>query len=190
MRRRIFTAISAVSLLACLTFIAIWPFSYDIRSFWLTDPLGGLRFQSHGHVWAACFAKGNLVVEHFLPDVNAHLADRQQGWHFAEVLGYRYFEGGFQRWSYTVVALWLITVITAFPPAVWLATEITRCRRKRIPSSCPNCLYDLTGNTSGTSPECGSPATPAKTPELFDLPPLRNIGRQLLSMMTYESPVR
>src|SRR5690349_784196 len=100
-----------MSLFACLTSLALWVSSYDGRGFWLTDPLGGLRFQSGGHVWAVSFVDGYLGVEHFLPDVNTHLRNRDRGWHIAHMLGYRYFEGGFQRWSTTLIALWLTATI-------------------------------------------------------------------------------
>jgi len=33
---------------------------------------------------------------------------------------------------------------------------VRRVRRRRPPGSCGKCAYDLTGNTSGVCPECGS----------------------------------
>ena len=50
------------------------------------------------------------------------------------------------------VPLWLLLAVVALPTAClfW------RDRRRYGPHQCQHCGYDLTGNTSGTCPECGS----------------------------------
>ena len=55
------------------------------------------------------------------------------------------------------VGAWLPLLVLA--GAVWLlARPMIRARRRR-PGSCVTCGYDLTGNTSGRCPECGTAAT-------------------------------
>jgi len=48
---------------------------------------------------------------------------------------------------------WFLTTIFAILPAIWLFKW--NKRRKLGPNACPDCGYDLTGNTTGTCPECG-----------------------------------
>ena len=48
--------------------------------------------------------------------------------------------------------LWIPLLIVAVPTAiVW-----RRDRRRMSPGHCPTCHYNLTGNTSGICPECGT----------------------------------
>jgi len=54
------------------------------------------------------------------------------------------------------VPLWMpFAAIVA--PTVWLWLRARRVR----PGRCPRCAYDLTGNMSGTCPECGTAVTSA-----------------------------
>jgi len=57
--------------------------------------------------------------------------------------------------SVRVPFLWPAT-LTAILPLVWLGRYLL-LRRASRPGLCPTCSYDLTGNTSGVCPECGSP---------------------------------
>jgi hypothetical protein len=57
---------------------------------------------------------------------------------------------------------WLFTLLAAWLPGYQLLSAV-RSRRRRRTASCLRCGYDLTGNVSGTCPECGSPVPP--TPE-------------------------
>ena len=60
----------------------------------------------------------------------------------------------------TVVAvpLWVPALLTALPPAVWLARARARRGRRRLAMGlCVTCGYDLRAST-GTCPECGATA--------------------------------
>jgi hypothetical protein len=64
-------------------------------------------------------------------------------------------------WSmtFTMHPTWLLIV-----PAIWAVVRLRnmmRRRRARLAGCCPNCHYDLTGNTSGVCPECGLPVLSA-----------------------------
>ncbi len=55
-----------------------------------------------------------------------------------------------------VLPLWLLFVLSAIPTSVdWLRCRVER--RRTPPGHCESCKYDLTGNTSGICPECGTP---------------------------------
>jgi hypothetical protein len=56
----------------------------------------------------------------------------------------------------------LAVTATALLPSFWLATFLwKRVYRRRTNSAfCPNCNYNLTANTSGTCPECGTKIIP------------------------------
>ena len=63
------------------------------------------------------------------------------------------------------MSAWVPIAVTAALPAAWLLLFLARrlllpMRRERL-GLCRSCGYDLTGNTSGTCPECGKPV-PAK----------------------------
>jgi hypothetical protein len=62
--------------------------------------------------------------------------------------------GGLAMKSYrtsVTLPLWLISIaIVAF--TIW-----RKRRRRRDPTACPTCGYNLTANTSGICPECGTP---------------------------------
>jgi hypothetical protein len=56
------------------------------------------------------------------------------------------------------VPLWMPYVAFAAYPLAALLRSLRKPRRISPASACPTCEYDLTGNTSGTCPECGKPA--------------------------------
>jgi hypothetical protein len=64
--------------------------------------------------------------------------------------------GGYCVYSYrwtVYIPCWLLLGIAAIPTALlWW-----RRRRRYSPGHCRECGYNLTGNTSGRCPECGSP---------------------------------
>ena len=57
----------------------------------------------------------------------------------------------------------LAAVVLLIVEAVAKAGRRRRARRRRS-GFCPRCPYDLTGNASGTCPECGTPITKGANP--------------------------
>jgi hypothetical protein len=55
--------------------------------------------------------------------------------------------------------LWLVAA-TAVLPLFWFTAKYRQIRRRRLPGVCHTCFYDLTGNTSGVCPECGTAISP------------------------------
>ena len=54
-----------------------------------------------------------------------------------------------------VIPLWLVfTLLIFYPVTAFLRGPVRRARRRKR-GSCVQCGYNLTGNTSGTCPECG-----------------------------------
>ena len=49
---------------------------------------------------------------------------------------------------------WFLIVIFSLVPSVRIGLFLRRAQASR---NCKNCSYDLTGNTSGVCPECGTP---------------------------------
>lgn len=54
---------------------------------------------------------------------------------------------------------WVWVLIAAIPPALWFAVVRRRWPAFK-PYQCQDCGYNLTGNTSGVCPECGTPFQP------------------------------
>jgi uncharacterized paraquat-inducible protein A len=56
---------------------------------------------------------------------------------------------------------WFLSLVFAALPAVWLRSlwRAWQRRERTRGGLCPTCRYNLTGNTSGVCPECGTPTT-------------------------------
>lgn len=57
-----------------------------------------------------------------------------------------------------IVPAWLPAAVAAIIPCLWSHGWLRR-RYLRFVGRCPQCGYNLTANTSGICPECGTPAT-------------------------------
>ena len=60
------------------------------------------------------------------------------------------------RGSYTTLVFAGTVVLWAFGPGIVLLFLRERYRREKLYRPCPSCGYNLTGNTSGVCPECGT----------------------------------
>ena len=60
------------------------------------------------------------------------------------------------RWTVidAEIPLWFVAWLFSLFPMTWFVLQI---RRKSRLGLCPRCGYNLTGNSSGTCPECGTP---------------------------------
>jgi hypothetical protein len=57
------------------------------------------------------------------------------------------------------VPTWSLVFFFSVPPVIWSWWWVRnrRSRRRLLGNQCVACSYDLTGNASGTCPECGAP---------------------------------
>ena len=169
MRRNLFTFATAVSQLLCLIALALW-----VRSHYAGESLG---YESSARgIWVANMQGSVLFgwMRHL--DSDGKPVDRAEnlGWHYdhkepwmierlpgSDCLFWNY-SYGFgvawgERWQddhWSVMAPhWLLALIL-LAPTVGLFV-----RRRRPPRRgfCLRCFYNLTGNTSGICPECGTP---------------------------------
>jgi hypothetical protein len=72
------------------------------------------------------------------------------------------------RFGTLVIPLWLMGVVFG-AAGTWLPYRLWGDRRQRWlarTGRCPQCGYNLTGNTSGVCPECGIPTNPSRSPPL------------------------
>ena len=66
-------------------------------------------------------------------------------------------QGGHHRyWGFHVTLAIPLVLLVTFPTIAFIRGPM-RCWRRRRKGLCIKCGYNLTGNTSGTCPECGKP---------------------------------
>ena len=136
MRRKLFNFIALLSLLLCVATVVLW-----VRS--------------------EVLEHGELLLERETLWIGSASSELQTCWHMGSLP--RNFQpqthwGGFM-WhgerSFVVVFVpyWSMTLILAILPATWFV----QYGESNAPEGCLSCGYDLTGNTSGVCPECGTP---------------------------------
>lgn len=110
--------------------------------------------------WVIAIAGGALFIE-----LRALAVAERRGLDFGTA--YSSWEQFARNWSYggrfrvgqygpmriIVVPLWIPFVALAIPTAFLWRLD----RRRPAPGECPNCNYNLTGNTTRICPECGQP---------------------------------
>ena len=176
-KRRLFTMLSAVSLVASIGFL-----TSTVRGVFARDEVFWRHLSATEYTERALASDGGSIVvavhwwRHLSPDevgrVSFQLGPEADGWsgdsglltapwrplHFA--WHYEADPPGFlsgRHWSLSVPA-WLPAALFAILPAIWL----WRWRRHRRATDdgmphCAKCDYNLTGNVSGICPECGTP---------------------------------
>src|SRR5262249_52408076 len=55
-----------------------------------------------------------------------------------------------------IFALWVLVLVLAAPPGFHLFRWLNSRRKMKHQNRCSMCHYNLTGNTSGVCPECGT----------------------------------
>ena len=170
MRRRLFAAVSAVSLVLFAGTVGFW-----MRSWQLGDELRYYRephdLEVESNRGLVCIAWGQLVSRDYPPPSgwNGSFWPFQRRVEFIDVdtrrgttLGFAAARWGWQRpndtgdgWSVTF-PWWLPASGLGVLPLAYGMTYWKR-RRERTKGHCPRCGYNLLGNTSGVCPECGTP---------------------------------
>lgn len=157
MRRRLFNFTAAVSLVLCLATAVLWlwviAFNREFGAVhygWYSiievrDVSNGLELEVDWHRrW------GGPFVPHYARrggDPNS----ATEGWNFT----YYHFRG----WEPVVeihVPDWSLMLLFALLPVAWFISH-RRTRRRARQNGCVSCGYNLTSNTSGVCPECGTP---------------------------------
>jgi hypothetical protein len=192
MRRTLFTFFSAVSLLLCVAACVFWvrsywrgdrvdafvyPYQYRQTPAWsiaLISGKGGLGLSvAHNCRYYADEARWRREIERrparrishdLFPAVYPRWSAGDWGWSRAGFQWLRRDETAPTYWSTqrsVVVPYWLPALLSAIAPVLSTRARLVRSHRTRR-GLCLGCGYDLTGNASGTCPECGTPVLWAK----------------------------
>jgi hypothetical protein len=167
-RRRLFTITSAVLLLGCLAMLWLWAVSYRSGSYfdWRTRGHGVELYTGNGRVFFSAFEvrrQNEYRFEGFrygpmspldhwdqvLPTHHLYLGAFAAGWNDTGVLA----------GCGLILPYWFFVVVAGVIPAIWLRKHLNKRYRE---GGCEACGYNLTANTSGVCPECGTalPAIP------------------------------
>ena len=176
MRRRVFTILSALSLLLFVAVVVLWVRSYTFLHSYNGDRLICITYRGRleillGQVDEVFSSSADARwsshrIEHPGHGMNWwDIVWRRAGerrWSFA---GLRYAANDFtlndgRRWPIQLVTIpsWAVAVATALPPLAMLISRTQRAYRRGL---CPSCGYDLRA-TPDSCPECGASA--AKSP--------------------------
>ena len=155
MRRKLLNFAAAISLLLCAATLVLW-----VDGIRTVDMYGQVAGQSisagHHRLNAVVFHR---IVMLTVEKTGGPYSGFQLGSQFVTKLGqfgYVYSRPGstFRARVY-FPAVWAV-VLFSMLPTTWLIAWRMRGRR-RTSGLCSVCSYDLTGNTSGVCPECGTP---------------------------------
>jgi len=148
-RRQIFSVASLLSLLLCGATAALW-----VRVGLAGEQIYG-DFDWLGQINAS--ESDGLIYRHWAKPSRALMWWDWRGFYYET--NQIYVNGNDKAvgvmWN-VGAPYWFVVGVTAILPLIWTGQRIRRIRRTSG-SHCSVCSYDLTGNTSGTCPECGSP---------------------------------
>ena len=168
MKQRIFTILSAVSLLLCVALVALWIVDYGGNP----SDLRVRLVHIYGN-WLAGVGSGGLEIETFhkpsqptiCPPTSAEFNRSYRPWALPGVRfdAFPSASGGAPRMLVAVLFVWhaqywLVTLVTGVLPVVWLGHLAWRYLRARryVFGLCRKCGYDLRASTE-RCPECGTP---------------------------------
>jgi len=193
--RRLFTLASAAALLLCVATVALWAVSFyclPVVTFYTPDHeirfqsfrgemeldfLGshpnktrGIKFRTADPRQAA-LSKLAASDPSYRFDWNLHLPHvfLIRTWHDIPHIEADY---------YFVLSDWVLVLMFGIPASFLWARYRSRGNRSRA-GLCLSCGYDLTGNTSGTCPECGMPVPSSTATPQPKAPGLRDTGQGL-----------
>jgi hypothetical protein len=162
MRRRVFSLASLVSLLLCVATVVLWVRTLQWNTFVAYDA----TITARGVQWQYYVDTYEGTV-HFARLMNADRTSQLPGGKFrfltfritsrSSLTGARYWVAtgaGYWR-QHLTLPCWMIGVACAVLPGLRLIQQIRNARRASV-GTCGHCSYDLTGNTSGICPECGT----------------------------------
>ncbi|HEY7089832.1 MAG TPA: hypothetical protein VH518_17170 [Tepidisphaeraceae bacterium] len=175
MKRRLFTLLSAVSLLLCMATVGLW-----VRSYWAFDVLTRFTLTDdhalHGVIFwtqhGSCALRRSVAGRQAIPFNYPHLGEWQWNVNSNQnplgTLRYGFIfdrderggpNSGYYRWMTIGVPLWLLAIFFAVCPTWWLVRELRRRAALRAVGRCKNCGYDLRA-TPDRCPECGLTPSP------------------------------
>jgi hypothetical protein len=169
MKHRLFTILSAFSLLPCLLLVYVWVRSYTNTGLEIApgdkpriaiEAIEGRLFLLS---WE--FAQFPMLYIQLPPGVTDHRAfaenrrwqSAQPGRFVWQRLGFALVEGLFQGRSYRGIMLpcWFPVLLLSVGPAAWLVLALRQRRRRKL-GFCVKCGYDLRASPE-RCPECGTP---------------------------------
>jgi hypothetical protein len=182
MIRRVSMLLTGLSLVLCVALVVLWVWSYRaavavVREVESAGASSGLVVgASRGTAFCLELRTGGAAQRESRPDwlgpgrwevsraepidliTDRHTLLQRVGFNYATDGSSGYGSSPFWNRSHLVVfPLWLPTALAAMAPAVRLVrARRRRARRRRDGGFCTRCGYDLTGNLSGTCPECGT----------------------------------
>src|SRR5579859_2701141 len=176
MRRRLLSFASLLSILLCLVTMVLW-----VRSFFVSESLAFAKARNAEN-WdvqrALMFytCRGGMALEVWSDTTDRFMGmppyaygrsppqypHSQPGYKLKWGFEWRHFSdpmyadgrpGAYM--SSLVLPIWCLVLVFAVLPTISLRKSVVR-RRELLRDHCFNCRYDLTGNTSGICPECGT----------------------------------
>ena len=161
MKRRLFTTLSALSLLLLVAVCVMWVRSHvaeDILYVQTTSRMYGASSEDGTLVfftWGDPDPQEKLWGYKMLPTTGEKMSKmRTRTVRHADVLGFGYFAGAMHRQSYRALTapIWCAAMLST----LFLACSVLYWRRtRRRPGLCPSCGYDLRA-TPDRCPECGA----------------------------------
>ena len=176
MRRRLFTAVSVLSLMACAAVIGMWVISHShyhgvILAARRSPAQRLIQAESHGGVLLMAVAVERQQFEPpgwsiygYPRDSHSAIVESATPTPFNRMgfywIGHQNSRLG-EDYHAIVMPHWFAVAVFLVAPCLWLMIQSRRNRAdaRAAVGLCMLCGYNLTGNTSGVCPECGTPTS-------------------------------